>query len=406
MPCARIGSAIVAPIRARGSSDVVGSWNTICTSRRYERKPRLEARPATSRPSRRIAPEATGTRRRRARAIVVLPDPLSPTSAKPYGPAGSRNETPSTARTGPNSTTRSSTSSSGVSGASAGALTPSPRRSSGPPRRGASCSRPRGSPSTRAVGPSSTIRPSCMTATRSQSSAITARSWLMNRTLIPRSSRTRRRRSRISAWTVTSSALVGSSASSTSERSASAIAIAIRCACPPESSWGYRRSRSGDRSTSRNASDARSDASRLRTPCSRSVRSKSSPTSSSGSSEDTGLWKIIETRLPRSSRSRLSGAPTSSSPSRRTLPSTLAPRVDARPSTASAVIDLPEPLSPARPRISPEPSSRRSRSTTRRGPNAIRRSCSESFAPVVVPVIASSAPAWDPARRAGRRRAG
>src|SRR6185436_5681051 len=39
-----------------------------------------------------------------------------------------------------------------------------------------------GSPSTRAVGPSSTIRPSCMTATRSQSSAITARSWLMNRT--------------------------------------------------------------------------------------------------------------------------------------------------------------------------------------------------------------------------------
>src|SRR5207344_3478481 len=37
-----------------------------------------------------------------------------------------------------------------------------------------------GSPSTRAVGPSSTIRPSCMTATRSQSSAITARSWLMN----------------------------------------------------------------------------------------------------------------------------------------------------------------------------------------------------------------------------------
>ena len=75
----------------------------------------------------------------------------------------------------------------------------------------------------------------------------------MNRTLIPRSSRTRRRRSRISAWTVTSSALVGSSASSTSERSASAIAIAIRCAWPPESSCGYRSSRSGESRTSRNA---------------------------------------------------------------------------------------------------------------------------------------------------------
>ena len=98
----------------------------------------------------------------------------------------------------------------------------------------------------------------------------------------------------------------------------------------------------------------------------------------------------------------LSGAPTSSSPSSRTLPSTRAPSVDARPSTASAVIDLPEPLSPARPRISPAPSSRRSRSTTVRAPNAIRRSWIESFASV----IASSTPFGDRARRGGRRRAG
>ena len=57
----------------------------------------------------------------------------------------------------------------------------------------------------------------------------------MNRMLMPTSSRTRRSESRISAWTVTSSALVGSSARSTSARSASACAIATRWACPPES---------------------------------------------------------------------------------------------------------------------------------------------------------------------------
>ncbi len=55
--CARRGSAIVEPIRARGSSDVVGSWNTICTCAPVgaERCPMRE--PTTSCPSKRIAPD-------------------------------------------------------------------------------------------------------------------------------------------------------------------------------------------------------------------------------------------------------------------------------------------------------------------------------------------------------------
>ena len=103
------------------------------------------------------------------------------------------------------------------------------------------------------TGPCSTISPARITATRSHSSATTARSWLMNRTDMPSRRRSSRSSSSTSACTVTSSALVGSSASSTSARSATASAMATRCSWPPDSCDGYRRSRSGESSTSRMA---------------------------------------------------------------------------------------------------------------------------------------------------------
>ena len=98
-----------------------------------------------------------------------------------------------------------------------------------------------------------------MTITRSDRSATTPMSWVMSR--IPASMRSRRSRIslRISACTVTSSAVVGSSAISSFGSRASAWAIIARCRWPPDSSCGYastRRSGSGI-STSLSSSIAR-----------------------------------------------------------------------------------------------------------------------------------------------------
>ena len=54
----------------------------------------------------------------------------------------------------------------------------------------------------------------------------------------PRSRTSPESRSRIWAWTITSSAVVGSSAMISAGRQARAIAIITRCRCPPDSWWG------------------------------------------------------------------------------------------------------------------------------------------------------------------------
>src|SRR5206468_934791 len=84
----------------------------------------------------------------------------------------------------------------------------------------------------------STIRPAYMIATSSACSATTPRSCVIKRSAIPRCSRNARSRSRISAWMVTSSAVVGSSAISTRGSHEIAIAIMTRCRMPPERRWG------------------------------------------------------------------------------------------------------------------------------------------------------------------------
>ena len=104
------------------------------------------------------------------------------------------------------------------------------------------------------------------------------------------------------------------------------------------------------------------------------------PTRNTGLNADTGLWKIIAIRAPAdlAAGSRWD-SPVSSSPSSWMLPLTVAPTVCERPSTASVVIDLPEPLSPASPTISPASTSSSASSTTGRVPNAICRSRIGSF---------------------------
>ena len=99
--------------------------------------------------------------------------------------------------------------------------------------------------------------------TRSAISATTPMSWVMRMIAVPSVAWRSRSRSRISRCTVTSSAVVGSSAISTSGFSAIAMAIITRWRMPPDSSCGYcamRRSGSDSR-TARSASIARARAS-------------------------------------------------------------------------------------------------------------------------------------------------
>ena len=85
------------------------------------------------------------------------------------------------------------------------------------------------------TGAASTIRPAYMTLTKSHISATSPRSWVMSNTVSPSSCCSDLSSSMIWSWTVTSSAVVGSSARSTDGRHASARAIITRWHIPPDS---------------------------------------------------------------------------------------------------------------------------------------------------------------------------
>lgn len=84
-----------------------------------------------------------------------------------------------------------------------------------------------------AVAPSSTTWPAYITTIRSQTSVMTARSWLTRIMLMPVSSWSSSSRLRIWSWMMTSRDVVGSSASSSRGEEASAIAIRTRWSIPP-----------------------------------------------------------------------------------------------------------------------------------------------------------------------------
>ena len=92
--------------------------------------------------------------------------------------------------------------------------------------------------------PVSTARPAYMTMTRSAKPAMTPRSWVIITMAAPVASWAVLSTSRICAWTVTSRAVVGSSAMMTSGSLAMAMAIITRWRMPPENSWGNARVRS------------------------------------------------------------------------------------------------------------------------------------------------------------------
>ena len=119
--------------------------------------------------------------------------------------------------------------------------------------------------STSSTVPVSTIRPAYITARFWTVSATTARSCVISSSAVPVRAWMSPISSRIWAWIVTSSAVVGSSAISSLGLHESAIAIMTRCRMPPDNSWGYWRTRrsGAERPTRRSDSIARLRASRL-----------------------------------------------------------------------------------------------------------------------------------------------
>ena len=107
-----------------------------------------------------------------------------------------------------------------------------------------------------------------MTTTRCAVSATTPRSCVMNTMAAPICSFNWSMRSRIWAWIVTSSAVVGSSAIRIDGLQASAMAIITRWRMPPESWWGYSlaRRRGSGICTMSSISTARSAAARRPRP--------------------------------------------------------------------------------------------------------------------------------------------
>ena len=90
----------------------------------------------------------------------------------------------------------------------------------------------------RSTGASSTTLPAYITTTRCAVSATTPIAWVISITAMPSRSLSSAIRSRICAWIVTSSAVVGSSAISSLGLQASAMAIITRWRMPPENWCG------------------------------------------------------------------------------------------------------------------------------------------------------------------------
>ena len=169
------------------------------------------------------------------------------------------------------------------------------------------------------VGACSTMRPPYITAISSVWPATTPRSWVTRMTDMLRSRCCSPMRSRICDCTVTSRAVVGSSANSSVGPHARAMAIITRWRMPPDSSCGYwssRRAASGMRtSRSRRSAVSRAvffDISR----CTRSGSAICSPIFISGLSELIGSWKTIAISWPQMWRISLCDLPISSCPSK------------------------------------------------------------------------------------------
>ena len=173
-----------------------------------------------------------------------------------------------------------------------------------------------------------------MTAMSSARPATTPRSWVTRIIAMWRSVCWAWSRSRIWAWTVTSSAVVGSSAKSRRGPQARAMAMVTRWRMPPESWWGYSFTRwaGSGMPTERSRAIAVSLASPL--SMSRWWRSDSViwlPTFITGLSEVIGSWKTMAISVPQSLASPSARSRRRRCPRRVALPVRTTLRVGSRP---------------------------------------------------------------------------
>ena len=163
-------------------------------------------------------------------------------------------------------------------------------------------------------------------------------------------------RSRICAWIVTSSAVVGSSATRKSGSAASVMAIITRCFWPPLRRNGYSSMRvcgcGMPTRPSHSMALARAAAPRSAV-CVSMASTIWSPTRMTGLRLVPGSWKIMPILPPRTERMADSGSARMSCPSRVTLPCVMAPLSGSRRISASAVMLLPQPDSPTSAKVSP-----------------------------------------------------
>ena len=159
----------------------------------------------------------------------------------------------------------------------------------------------------------------------------------------------------ICACTVTSSAVVGSSAIRSAGVHNRAVAIVTRWRMPPESSCGQdcrRLPASGIRTASSSSPQRLSACRRPMPSCSSSTCAICTPILRYGFSEVIGSWNIIAIRLPRIPRRSRSAIPINSRPSNRALP-LLRPLSANSPMRLSTDWLLPEPDSPTMPSVLP-----------------------------------------------------
>src|SRR5581483_7438731 len=229
-----------------------------------------------------------------------------------------------------------------------------------------------GSAKTSRAGPSSAIWPAYITATRSHASATIPRLCVISSSAVSKFSFRSARMRRICASTITSSEVVGSSATRSEGCRTSASAIMIRCRMPPENSCGYCRKRVGGMPMRPSVSSERRRTSLSVSfgSCWCSVSRKWSSMRSSGFSRVIGSWKMRPSSGPRSRRRSRGDIVTRLRPLYSTSPSARAPS-GSSPRMPRPSVDLPHPDSPTSPSTEPASISSETRSTARTEPRAV-----------------------------------
>ncbi len=217
------------------------------------------------------------------------------------------------------------------------------------------------------------ILPAYITAMRSATWATMPRLWVISRRESFRSRRRRFNRSMNPASTITSRAVVGSSATRMSGSMTSPRASMTRWRMPPESWCGYSARRRGSTPSSLKTRWARASASArpVAGSCSRMVSRNCRSMRYNGLREVSGFWKAMVMARPRSRRTSFSFMARMSRPWYRMRPAVMRPGGRTRRRMERPRVDFPHPDSPTRPSASPSLKSRLASSTARTVPMAM-----------------------------------